>query len=277
MLSSSWYNSVYEINEKDWNQVFPDELLKSTTLFKVMEDAFIDTVKHHYLCIYDNDKIVSILPCFEYRLELDVISGRSVQYLVEKVRRYSKNFFSVKVFIVGAYISTCEHYIGTKQGINPEKLKIIAEQLKLKAQELNCKMSMIKEVPVSELANVKDVLKEFVFVDSLPNSFVPLSDEFRPYPSMLKKKAKQRVNRAKKDFLKNELSFELIQDFNDYTDLIYSLYKNVFNKSNTKFENLNVPFFDNINSYFRDKSYLLAICLVLKYGYRLNILIKLPF
>lgn len=259
MLKVVWYDTIKNVSKEVWNEIFPDEVLKSQLIFKSMEDSFVGIIKCYYLCVYDNDKVIAILPCFEYRLNLDVVASRKIQSVAKNIRIFWKKFFSVKVFVVGSYIATVEEYIGIKEGLDKEIHKYIVGQVKNKTKELKCKIAMIKEVPDSHKKRVEHIFEDFVFVDSLPNSYVPISKRFRPYPSLLKTKARQRFSRAKRDFIKNELHFELVNNFEDYAKIACELYTNVLNKSNSKFEKLNPAFFENASKNFQGKSYLLLL------------------
>lgn len=256
-MKAEWINSIHNVSEKEWNQVFPDEVLKSITLFKVIEDSFINTIQHHYLRISDNENIIALIPCFEYRLELDVIASEGFQNLVNKIRKYRKHFFSTKVFVIGSYVATCEQYIGLKGTVTGKISELVSKEVTIKAKKLGCKLSMIKEVPAGELDFIKSVFPEFTFVDSLPNSYIPTAEAFRPYPKMLSTKQRQRFNKAKKDLFKNQLVFEKVHDFEQYADIACKLYLNVLNKSNTKFERLNEQFFRNVSKYYGDDTFLL--------------------
>ncbi len=259
MLKVIWYDSIMDVNAKEWYEIFSDEVLKSRSLFKSMEDSFKDLIKYHYLCVYNNNEIICILPCFEYRLNLDVVAPNSVQSMTNAIRKIWNNFFSVKVFVVGSYIATVEEYIGIKNGLGNNTHKYIIDQLNSKTKELNCKISMVKEVPDFHLKRVSEIFEDFVFVDSLPNSYVPIAEDFRPYPALLKTKARQRFKRAKRDFEKNQLQFNLIENFEDYAESACQLYTNVLNKSNSKFEKLNSTFFKNISKNLKDKCNLLLV------------------
>lgn len=259
MLKSVWYKTIDKVKDEDWNNIFPKEILKSKSLFQLMEHTFSDIIKYHYLCVYHHVEVIAILPCFEYRLNLDAMSSHRTQTFIGSIRNKWKNFLSIKVFVIGSYIATVEEYIGIKEGLNKEQYNYIISQVKNKTKDLNCKITMLKEVPSYQMKRIQPIFKDFVFVDSLPNSYVPISERFRPYPSMLKKKHRQRFKRAKRDFVRNELHFDLISHFEDFSDIAFELYTNVLNKSNSKFEKLNLAFFQNIPKHFNNKSYLLLI------------------
>lgn len=259
MLKTVWYNTITDINKDTWNTIFSEEVLKSVNLFKSMEESFIDRIKYYYLCVYDKDEVIAILPCFEYRLNLDVVAPLHIQSTATKVRKFWKSFLSVKTFIIGSYIATVEEYIGFKKGLNRDAHSFIVNQVKKKAKELKCKMIMIKEVPDSQMRRVQSIFEDFIFVDSLPNSYVPVGMNFRPYPSLLKTKPRQRFSRAKRDFIKNELTFELVENFEHYSKIACDLYEKVLNKSHSKFETLNPVFFESVSKNLGTKSSLLLV------------------
>lgn len=259
-MKIQWFDSAINIKEEDWNKVYPDEIMKSRDFFLVLEKAFEKDIKYHYLYIYTSTpkQILAIIPCFEFRLNFDLLASRRTQVFVSKIRKYYQNFFSCKVLVLGSFVATCEQYIGIQT--NDENiLNSISNEIDSKAKELKCSMSMIKEVPIPDLGFIKKIFRSYTFVDSMPNSFVPIDKNFRPYPSGLKTKARQRFNRAKRDFIKNKLFFEIINDFTKYSEIAYNLYKNVLKKSKTKFDFLNPNFFKEIDKTFPDKTFLLLI------------------
>ena len=93
MLKAIWYDTITDIEEVTWETIFPPEILKSVLLFKSMEDSFVNIIKYHYLCVYDNENIIAILPCFEFQLELDVVAPHHIQLTVKNIRKLWKRFF----------------------------------------------------------------------------------------------------------------------------------------------------------------------------------------
>lgn len=257
-LKYVWHDSIRQIKQAEWNLIFPNEILKSTALFEAMEDSFENIIKYHYLCVYDGAIIVAIIPCFEYVLNMDVVAPPHIQNIVGKIRHYIKGFFSVKVLVLGSYIASCEQYIGIKDGYQSNQLSSIKDIITKKANDTGCKITMIKEVPDSQLQYIKNLFDNYLFVDSLPNSFIPLKG-FSPYPSSLTTKARQRYNRAKRDFEKNNLKLEIHSDFKQFSEIACRLYSNVLYKSKTQFEKLNESFFTNASDYLKNSSFLLVI------------------
>lgn len=251
------YLKCAEIKAKEWEAVFPNEILYSQKLFLTMEQSF-PNIDYTYLCIRLNDEMLTIIPCFTYKLQLDVVAPSLVQSVGKAIRRVYKNYLTVKVLVIGSYIATCENYIPINDKILQYSEEITCEVKKL-AKIGRCKMVMIKEVPHIDLSRVKKLLPDFTYVDSLPNNYIPMTENFRPYPYMLRKKERQRYRRAKRDFERNKLKFEIIYDYDDISEQAFHLYKAVLDKSKTKFECLNPDFFRTLNSNFSKDIYLLVI------------------
>lgn len=222
-----------------------------------MEQAF-PNIDYTYLCVRLNGEILTIIPCFTYELQLDIVAPSLVQSVGKAIRQVYKNYLTVKVLVIGSYIATYENYISVNDKILQYREDITCEVKKL-AKIRRCKMVMIKEVPHIDLSKVNKLFPDFTYVDSLPNSYIPISENFRPYPDMLRKKERQRYKRAKRDFDRNKLKFEIIDDYKELAEQAFLLYKDVLDKSKTKFECLNPDFFRTLNSNFSKDIYLLVI------------------
>jgi hypothetical protein len=250
------------INEKDWKRIFGDSKIKSYNFFKAMEDARLPGTEFAYLEIYDEKKKIAILPCFTYRLKLDVLASPLLKNFLKPFRRLFPNFLSLKVLCAGSFASTCEHYIGILDNLNQEELNIVKEiintQLKEKSRQLHAPLVFIKEIPQHDLIYIQQILSDdFYFYDSLPTSFIPVGNDCEPYPVALRKKERKRY-RTSKDSFDDRFSWEIISDFKDCTKQFELFYLKVLEKSKTQFEVLNERFFHYLNKYLMQNSFILV-------------------
>ncbi|MDR2407229.1 MAG: peptidogalycan biosysnthesis protein [Bacteroidales bacterium] len=259
-VKSFWLDTVKQIDERDWELIFGKSKIKSYNLFKSMEEACLANVDFSYLKIDDGKRILAIVPCFTYRLKLDVLSP-SLSKIANPVRKIFPNFMSLKIFAAGSFASTCEHYIGILDNLNREKSdavkEILNEQIKDKSKHLKAPLVFIKEIPQHDLLFVSRILTDFYFYDSLPTAFIPVGGESEPYPAALRKKERKRYRKSKDSFDK-QFSWEIISDFNEHTELFTNLYLNVLEKSKNRFEELNEKFFNAINRSFAHDAFLLV-------------------
>jgi hypothetical protein len=259
-IRSSWVDSVNQIDEKDWELIFGKSKIKSYSFFKSMEEACFEEATFTYLKIHDEEKTLSIIPCFTYRLKLDVLSP-SLKKIAAPVRRILPNFMSLKIFCAGSLVSTCEHYIGILNNLSQEQSAIVKEilnnQIKDRAKQFKAPLVFIKEIPQHDLVSVCRELTDFYFYDSLPTSFIPVGGDCEPYPAALRKKERKRYKKSREDFA-GQFTWEIISDFDNVTKQFATLYLKVLEKSKNQFEVLNERFFNRFNSHFMQDSFLLV-------------------
>lgn len=260
-LSFQWHSSVDEINKMDWDRIFSGNILKSFDFFKAQCDADIENVQFMFLVVRSNNITLAIVPCFTYRLKLDVIASPIVKKISSVIKKRFPNFLSVKIFGVGSLASTCEQHVGIVAGLElnvyQSVCKLISEQIKKKSRELRIKLVFVKEVPESQLSEIKQVLsKDYYFYDSLPTNIVPLFPEVLPYPSGLRRKERYRYRNLKRKF-GEDYYWEKVVDFSLLTKEFEQCYLATLFKSLSQFEIMNEAFFKNINESFKDNSYLL--------------------
>lgn len=260
-LSYNWCNSIEEINKEDWDRIFQKNMLKSFAFFKAQYNAEIEGASFMFLVVKSNDITLAIVPCFTYRLKLDVIASPLIRRISEVVKKRFSNFLSVRIFGVGSLASTCEQHIGIADGLDKDTYRsvseVISEQIKKKSKELKIKLVFVKEVPESQLSEIKRILsKDYYFYDSLPTNIVPLFPEILPYPSGLRRKERYRYRDLKSKFEK-KYHWEKVIDFSQLTKEFEQCYLATLFKSPSQFEIMNEAFFKNINESFKDNSYLL--------------------
>ena len=109
----------------------------------------------------------------------------------------------------------------------------------------------------NQLDYVQGILgSDYHFFDTFPTTAIPVLKD-ADYPKALKKKHRKRYVKYKEMF-DERLKWEIIQDFEDYTDIYEELYLRVVSKAKNKFEVLNRDFFSNVNKAFPDKSFMLV-------------------
>ncbi|MDD4764622.1 MAG: hypothetical protein PHS39_02010 [Atribacterota bacterium] len=259
--NADWCNSIDEISKDDWGQIFGYSILEGYSFFYAMEKAELSGASFFYLRIRDGQKILALVPCFTYNLQLDVLAPVFIKKNAKKIRSIFSGFLQVKILGVGSLASTCRQHIGILKGLTMEESdvigKIISQEIKIKAKSLRHKLVFIKEVPSGQLNNIKAILSEdFYFYHSLPNSFIPILEETTPYPSGLKRKERERYKSLKKKFAE-KYRWELVSDFSSLTTEFEKKYIDTYNRSKNKFEVLNKRFFDFINSELNQDSFLL--------------------
>lgn len=256
-----WYDTINSIPKDVWDHIFDNKMLKSYKFFKVMEESNIPNCAYYYLCIYRKDRIVSIIPCFTFRLDLLILTPKFIKSLGAFFRKFYSKFLQIKILGLGSIASTCEQHIGIASNLDNNDInfvkEIITEQIECKSRELKCRLVLVKEVPESQLEYTKKLFStDFYFYNSLPQCVIPIIDCITPYPAGLKRKQNQRFVKLLRRF--NERYYwERVDNFADYVDVFHKLYFETLIRSNNIFEVLNKDFFCNLNKAFSNNSFIL--------------------
>jgi hypothetical protein len=262
-IRALWTNSVKEIGRKDWIEIFGNKRIHSYELFVATEDARFRDINYRYLSVYDGDRIMAIAACLNYKMDIaDIVANKYFSKFVDGVRSVIyPDFFKLKTFVVGSYMATCEHFVNVRKDMKPEEYEkvcsVIREQIRAKSIEDKHKLVFIKDVRKNQLDYVQGILgSDYHFFDTFPTTAIPVLKD-ADYPKALKKKHRKRYVKYKEMF-DERLKWEIIQDFEDYTDIYEELYLRVVSKAKNKFEVLNRDFFSNVNKAFPDKSFMLV-------------------
>lgn len=254
-----WCSSIEDIGKNEWDSLNKSEsILKSFDFSNAVEQSKLDGVNFYYLVVYKENKIISIFPCYSYRIKLEILAGNSIKKFTERVRKFYSGFLQTKLFVVGSPVATCENHIFINEAdqVNTDE---VFDLIMEKSNELKTPLVIVKEIPGNELSFFKKNFPKFYIFESLANSFVPISKDKNPYPGLLKKRYKQRFNKALKDSDKDGYQWEITKDFSLMSNQVHELYVNVFDKSDNKFELLTPDFFQKVNEHLPNNSQIL-IC-----------------
>lgn len=258
-----WCHTVDDIDSHDWTTIYGTDVIKSRHFFKANEDAGFKEVEFHYLQVFKEGKIISIVPCFSYRMDLlNIATSPSAKKCMVWIRKLFPSFLKLRAFVTGSYAATCEHFIEYNPTITPAEVEEVSEiiggEIKKRSRISKSSFVLIKDVRERGLQYVKKILtSDYRFFVSFPTTAIPVIKE-APYPEGLRKKNRKRYRNFKARF--DQLyKWEIWNNFSGNKAIqFYELYKAVLDKAKNKFEFLNPQFFSNISTMIGDSSFLLV-------------------
>ena len=258
-----WCDTIEDIDPQDWTAIYGADIIKSREFFKANEAADFEEVEFHYLQVFRDKKIVSIVPCFSYRMDLlNIATSPSAKKWMVWIRHIFPSFLKLRAFVTGSYAATCEHFIEYSPSLTPAEVKEVSEiiggEIKKRSHLTKSSFVFVKDVRERGLQYVKEILtSDYRFFVSFPTTAIPVIKE-APYPQGLRKKNRKRYRNFKARF-DESFRWEIWHDFSaDKSVQFYGLYKAVLDKAKNKFEFLNAKFFDNISTIMGDRSFLLV-------------------
>lgn len=230
---------------------------------KANEEAEFEDVEFHYLQVFKGNRIIAIVPCFAYGMDLlNIASSGEAKTRIAWVRKLFPKFLKLRAFVTGSYAATCEHFIEYAPDLTEEEKKEVAEiiggEIKKKSREVKSSFVFVKDVRERSINLVKDILtSDYKFFISFPTTAIPIINDVE-YPASLRKKNRKRYRNFRERFEK-EFYWETVTDFGGETVKDFShLYKAVLDKAKNKFEFLNEKFFDSVNDLLGNGAFLLV-------------------
>ena len=257
-ITYKWINSIDNIEKSDWIKLYENKsILKSFEFTNAVEKSKLEGTKFYYLLVFKDNVIDSILPCYSYKVKLEILAGNSIKKIANLIRIIYPKFLQTKLFVIGSPIATCENHVSINYN-NLSFKKTIFNLLIDKSKDLKTSLIIVKEIPNSELKPFEDYFSKIKFLESLPNSFIPISRDSFPYPNMLRKRYRQRFKSAIKKSDADGYKWEFVTNYSSMVHEMYNLYLNVYEKSEYKFEKLTPTFFERVQKTLPKKSFLLT-------------------
>lgn len=259
-----WVNSIDDIETDIWNQCFDKEdVLQSFELQKATEEANLESVNFNYLIMKSDDVTIAIIPCFRFNLNLTVTASPKAKGFVAKIRKLFPSFLYMDTFVIGTPVAICQDLFGVNKKTDDVELnKILSTAFDAaieRANELKIGLVLIKEVTSRLLPRIRNSLEnQFTIAESPATTYLylgePGSDNYR---SRLRYKYRSVMNGRLRNFNDAGLHWEVHQDFSKYAKEMHSLYLQVLNKSNIRFEELTPDFFSNVSTQLGENSFAL--------------------
>lgn len=258
-----WCRTIDDISPEDWVKIYGTDIIKSRGFMKANEEAEFEDVEFHYLQVFKGNRIIAIVPCFAYGMDLlNIASSGEAKTRIAWVRKLFPKFLKLRAFVTGSYAATCEHFIEYAPDLTEEEKKEVAEiiggEIKKKSREVKSSFVFVKDVRERSINLVKDILtSDYKFFISFPTTAIPIINDVE-YPASLRKKNRKRYRNFRERFEK-EFYWETVTDFGGETVKDFThLYKAVLDKAKNKFEFLNEKFFESVNDLLGDGAFLLV-------------------
>jgi hypothetical protein len=265
-LAFRWHTSIEDKDVAEaWSTCFPPEqVLVSRDLQRAAEAAHLDQVDYHYLAGSDGRGLDCLLPCFAFRVSLVSIAPPWLQAAVAGIRRLWPTFLMVRLFVVGTPLSICSDLIGLGEHRaggrwDEHSLRRLFAEVSRKAMSLGIGLTLIKEFSGPMRDRLQAALAgAYLFVDSLPTTYLPLprtrtGGYLTAIRSRYRNKLKHRMSIASGFGLR----WETRTDVGQHAQEIYLLYRQVLDRSTTRFEQLTPAFFQQALESLPGRSFLL--------------------
>lgn len=247
------FRTLKDIDKELWNSIIKkNNISKSYDFLLSVEQSLNIENEYWYVMFWKNQELVAHTCIFTHYTKLEEVTDVFISIgLLNKIRKYHKNFLKLKLLGCGTPVATCSNVLTIKEeGFIEEVLS----DLNMILLDIGKKQKVASIMIRDFIGNHHKIGKQFLHygykeIESLPTSFVKIKwDNFEDYLNSFKSKTKVKMRRNIKRFHSDELEVKLIEDFSPYVEAMNKLYKNVYKKAVNKFEKLNEDFFTQINN-----------------------------
>ena len=253
-LSFRVFASVIEINKDEWDNVFPP-IAESYNFFKTLDESLQHQFKPSYICIYEENLLVCLAPCFVMDYHLETTVEGFLKKAALRIKAVFPKLFTLQVLICGC--TAAEGRVGFKDITRPDIRKFLVSVLRDLAKRERLSLVAFKDF-TDDYERLFTTLERSGFhkVRSYPSVELPISfDSFESYLSSLSRISRKGL---KRNFREVEslppLRMEITNALGSLLDDAYELYLNTLKKSDVQFETLSKDFFRVISQNSPDET-----------------------
>lgn len=244
-LTFSITDSLKNIPQEDWDNLFGKDLIEGYGYQKTLEESGLQEFSFRYLLARRSYSLSAIIPFFITSFPLTTLIDGALHKIADKFKDYSK----LKLIFVGS-LTTEELYFGISK---EENLGLLMDGALEKISQL-CKEEKIAGIVLYNLSGrhkaLAEYLKEkgFIEMESLPGTIIEIqAPSIEEYIDTLsrntRKDLKKKLRRSSEQA---QLATVVREDIDGIIDEVYKLYMNNFDASSVHFEVLTPEFFRRI-------------------------------
>lgn len=241
-------NSVREIDQREWERLFPAHL-KNYHYLRTLEETLSGQFKFCYLALSRQSEIFCLAPCFLVDYPLDTTALGLVRKLLGWVGARAPHLAVFRMLVCGSPVG------GGNLGIRDSSLLVeasglLVEEMQKVAEKERASLLVFKDFS-EEYTPLFHLLQRMGFHQMLSYPFVQLDlswKSFEEYLGSLSRATRKDLKRKlKKLGQMPPLRMEVRNEVGEWLDQVYRLYLNTLEKGKTQFERVTKDFFEAVS------------------------------
>ncbi|MFZ9643208.1 MAG: peptidogalycan biosysnthesis protein [Candidatus Methylopumilus sp.] len=253
MYKLEWHQSVESIPEQLWQQCFASPY-EGKWWYAALERAGLDSqFKFMYGLVSFNDQPVAIAPAFLMDVPIALVIPPALLPIFNLLGKLFPSLLFQRTFFIGSPCSD-EGRVGLVEGADAgEVFACINKAMRTQADALGATMRVWKDFAEEQASALIPLLKRdgLFHLVSFPGTTLQLAGNNKDdYMASLKASRRNKLKKKMKQANEAPVFVEILsQPSAEVMDEIFALFWQTYEKGNTKFEQLNRRFFDEISSY----------------------------
>ena len=241
-----------------WANAFASEA-QDRRYYELIEDTIHREFDYRYFAVRDwKGEICAIQPFFILDQDLLVGTQPLIGRLTDFIRRFWPRFMRTRTLMVGCAAGE-GHLDGQDEFTQRSSARLLASAIVKKARELKARLIVLKEFPAKYRATLECFVdNDFTRIPSLPN--VMLNIDYSSFDDYMMRalssgaRRKLRLKLRAGDQAASPIEMSVVDDVAPIIDEIYSLYMQVYTRSNLHFEKLTKEYFCGLGQRMGDKN-----------------------
>ncbi len=255
------FDSINEIDQKEWDSIVDNNhIINSYDYLRAVEDAKLNDYRYKYFLFFENNEIIANASCFIISYNLDFFLKGPIEDFINKIRIKHTNFLKVKSIECGPTTSAGTSIIIKDDKFSEEVLVLLNKELMDLSKKVKAFFILIRDFDVYQqlIYNKFFNLGYKYFMNFYNTYFENKYTNFEDYLYYLKTERKRETKKNLNDFYSQGGSVERINDFSKYSNELSELWFNVYkNSEDYQREILNIKYFEYMDYYLKDKSFVL--------------------
>jgi hypothetical protein len=253
MYKIQWHQSVQDIPETLWQECFAAPY-EGKWWYAALERAGLDRqFEFIYGLVSYNDKAVAIAPAFLMDVPIALVIPTALLPIFNLIGKIFPALLYQRTFFIGSPCSD-EGRVGLVHGADAaDVFASINKSMQIKADELGASMRVWKDFAQEQQAALVPLLKndDLFHLVSFPGTSLHLDGKNKnDYIASLKASRRNKIKKKMKQANDAPVYVEILsQPSAAVMEEIFRLFWQTYEKGNTKFEQLNRSFFDEISQY----------------------------
>jgi predicted N-acyltransferase len=253
-LGARIFKSASQINKAEWDGVFP-AIAESYNFFKTLDETLQRQFKHRYICIYEEDRLVCLAPCFIMDYPLETTVEGFLKRAALRIKAVFPKLLTLPALICGC--AAAEGRVGFKDITRPDIREFLVSAIFSLAKSEHLNFVAFKDF-TDEYGLLFTTLEKSGFhkIHSYPAVELDIRfDSFEAYLSSLSRITRKGLLRNFREVEKlPALQMETTNALGSLLDEAYELYLNTLKKSDVQFEMLSKDFFRVISQNAPDET-----------------------
>lgn len=231
-------NSIFEINQNEWNSLFSDNGPFDYNALLFLENNFKNNIKpwdnwnfYYYIVKSERGEILAATFFTVTLSKDDILSPVSISKNIEQKRKNNPEYFTTRTFMMGSNLSDGNHLYLKKKNINWKKaLSLIIDEVWKDQDKEKASMLLFRDFPEGDL-DLRDFFIDRGFIKiELPETHYINNIFNSDCGNFIEKLGHKKRYHLKKDVLSFEKLFDarILKNINEKEiNHIYKLYQNV--------------------------------------------------